>query len=102
MNKRTARLIRELKRGCSYRRLAEIYYPKYHDGHGNQGFGDELCFKAFKVLFEMSHSKYKQLLSVEFVKENCSFYSRSCVNLWEQNGADLNNLYEYDISFWWE
>jgi hypothetical protein len=46
-----ARLIREVKKGCTYRRLTEIYYPELHDGHGNQGWGDELCFEAFKVLY---------------------------------------------------
>ena len=43
-----ARLIREIKKGCTYRRVAEIYYGP---GRGNQMDGDELCYEAFKVLY---------------------------------------------------
>lgn len=46
-----ARLIRELKRRCTYRRLAEIYYPEGHDSYGVQEAGDDLCLEAFKVLY---------------------------------------------------
>lgn len=46
-----ARMIRHIKKRATYRGLAEIYYPKSHPGHGNQGYGDELCFEAFKILY---------------------------------------------------
>jgi hypothetical protein len=46
-----ARLIREIKKRCTYRRLAEIYYPVNDLGHGNQGYGEDLCIEAFKVLY---------------------------------------------------
>jgi len=45
-----ARLIREIKRGCTYRRLAEIYYPIDHNGHGNQLYGEDLCKEACGAL----------------------------------------------------
>ena len=38
-----ARLIREIKKRCTYRRLAEI--------HGSGECGDDLCFEAFKLLY---------------------------------------------------
>lgn len=46
-----ARLIREFKKRCTYRRLAEIYYPEDENGHGNQGFGEDLCKEALEVLY---------------------------------------------------
>ena len=46
-----ARLIREIKKRSTYRRLAEIYYPENHDGHDNQGYGEDLCKEAFTVLY---------------------------------------------------
>lgn len=46
-----ARLIREIKKGCTYRRLAEIYYSPSQDGHGIQGYGEDLCKTALKILY---------------------------------------------------
>lgn len=46
-----ARLIRELKKRCTYRRLAEIYYPSGVNGHGNQMYGRDLCIEALQVLY---------------------------------------------------
>lgn len=47
-----ARLIREVKRRCTYRRLAEIYYPETETGfHGMQMEGQDLCKEALKVLY---------------------------------------------------
>lgn len=51
MNKESALLIKKLKLGCTYRRLAEIYYPEDHDLHGMQFAGEELCEEAFKALY---------------------------------------------------
>ena len=45
-----ARMIREIKRRCTYRRLAEIYYPEKSNGHGNQMFGQDLCREACDTL----------------------------------------------------
>lgn len=51
-----ARLIREMKKRCTYRRLAEIYYPEDHDEHGLQMSGQDLCFEAFQTLYpELDH-----------------------------------------------
>jgi len=46
-----ARLIREIKKGCTYRRLAEIYYPKDDIGHGHQICGQDLCREALRALY---------------------------------------------------
>jgi hypothetical protein len=43
--------IREIKRGCTYRRLAEVWYPDpAEDLHGNQLAGEDLCREACAVL----------------------------------------------------
>ena len=71
-----ARLIRELKRGCTYRRLAEIYYPEDADGHGSQGWGEELCFEAFAVLYPDLGHPFKiepEKMSEEFNSDNKSY-----------------------------
>lgn len=71
-----ARLIRELKRRCSYRRLAAAYYPEEHDGHGNEGWGEELCFEAFMTLYpDLGHPFELKPENVDdrFNKENKSY-----------------------------
>jgi len=46
-----ARMIKHIKMGfCTYRRLAEIYYPEDHDLYGMQWAGEDLCREACKVL----------------------------------------------------
>lgn len=46
-----AERIRELKRGCTYRRLAELWHPDpSHDLHGNQLEGEDLCREACAIL----------------------------------------------------
>lgn len=46
-----ARLIREIKKGCTYRRLAEIYYTQDDPAYGNQGYGEDLCKEALSILY---------------------------------------------------
>lgn len=45
-----ARLIKHIKKGCTYRRLAEIYYTKENELHGMQWSGQDLCREACDVL----------------------------------------------------
>jgi len=45
-----ARMIRELRRGHTWRALAHVYYPKGHPGHGNQLYGNDLTREAAKIL----------------------------------------------------
>ncbi len=42
--------LREIKRGCTFRRLAELYYPKDHELHGRQYAGVDLCMEALRAL----------------------------------------------------
>lgn len=50
MTLEVAEWVRELKRTCTYRYLAEQFYPADHWGHGNQLAGMDLCSEACKVL----------------------------------------------------
>jgi hypothetical protein len=51
MTAHEARLIRELKKRCTYRRLAEIFYAEGELGYGVQGYGEDLCKEALEVLY---------------------------------------------------
>lgn len=46
-----ARMIRELKKRCTMRRLAEIYYPETQDAHGVYGYGEDLVKEALETLY---------------------------------------------------
>jgi len=77
-----ARLIREIKKGCTYRRLAEIYYPEDHVRHGNQGYGKDLCKSALDVLYPGEH------LWVDCSDKNSKF--------------GIDNKSKIGDFFWWE
>lgn len=79
-----ARLIRELKKGCTYRRLAEIYYPETSPYHGNQGFGQDLCVAAFSVLYPAMGMAF----NVNFADQSEEFR--------DQNRSRIGNY------AWWE
>lgn len=49
MTKEEAELIRKIKKGCTYRKLASTIYPLLDDRHGMGWAGEELCEDAFKV-----------------------------------------------------
>jgi hypothetical protein len=51
MTEGEARLIREIKKNCTYRRLAEIYFPKDNPTHGMQFAGEDLCREALVILY---------------------------------------------------
>ncbi len=63
--------IRKVKRGCTFRRLAELYVPKGHVWHGNQLFGMELVDRALKAL-EIDINKIEFGQDAEFDAENKS------------------------------
>lgn len=84
MTIREARLIRELKKRCTYRRLAEIFYTKKENGYGNQLYGKDLCLEAFKTLYP----KKKHPFTINVVKESNKFK--------EDNKSYLGDFY------WWE
>ena len=76
-----ARLIRHIKRGCTFRKLAEIYYEKNDPRSGNQLCGVELCQDALTALgiengglvtIGVDIPQYK---SKQFDKENLSYGS---------------------------
>lgn len=46
-----ARLIRDIKKRSTYRYLAEVWYSKSEPGHGNQGYGQDLCKEALEILY---------------------------------------------------
>lgn len=79
-----ARMIRALKRRCTYRYLAEVFYPPEDPGHGNQGYGEDLCKEALEVL-----------------------YPGESVSLWMNEGKpgeqfELENKSHCGEYFWWE
>lgn len=70
-----ALLIREIKKRTTYRRLAEVYYPVDHDGHGNQGYGEDLCREALDIIYpnrDIWRSKDKDQ-SAQFGLDNKSY-----------------------------
>jgi len=67
-----AKLIREIKKGCSFRRLAEIYYPADHPLHGNQIAGTDLCEAALKALGIDRNDPRFQNPPASREDENCS------------------------------
>lgn len=77
-----ARLIREVKRGCTFRRLAEIYYPREHELYGIQMAGEDLCKQALKVLYP-GIDVYTSVLRTHF-------------RFKEENMSRLGDFY------WWE
>jgi hypothetical protein len=100
--------IRELKKTCTYRALAEIMYPESDRLHGNQTAGSELCKEALKVLYpdydvwtmympEMRFGK-------QFVIDNCSKfgYNGKRLEQWIKDGADCKEFRDYDMYYWWE
>jgi hypothetical protein len=67
-----ARLIRELKKRCTYRALAEIYYSKDDLEYGNQLYGEDLCKEALEILYPMTLTiKYKK--TKKFQRDNKSY-----------------------------
>jgi hypothetical protein len=54
MTREEALLVREIKKGCTYRRLAEIWFdsPEHplHGLRGNQLAGEDLCRQACAAL----------------------------------------------------
>ena len=81
-----ARLIREIKKRCTYRYLASIYYSKDEIGHGNQGWGEELCRKALKVLYPDDNiwmmDKPEEKFGKEWREENLSKFSKNADYYW--------------------
>lgn len=73
MDIRTARLIREIKRRCTYRRLAEIYYEPNENEYGNQIFGTDLCYEACAALGIDWMKPYMIGKDQDFDKENVSY-----------------------------
>lgn len=78
-----ARMIREIKKRATYRRLAEVFYPEGVYGHGNQGFGEDLCKAALAVLYPA--------LDV-WASMGQSLNDRDAI----ENKSDVGNF------FWWE
>lgn len=85
MTKREARLIRALKKRATYRGLTEVYYSPNEVGYGSQSYGEDLCVKAFKVLYPHRH---KHPFEYEYGKESESFD--------EENKSAIGDFY------WWE
>jgi hypothetical protein len=76
MNIHEARLIREIKKRCTYRRLAEIFYPEKDPGHGNQGYGEDLCRYAVLTLYpdrKIWSGKSRLLQNKRFIEMNKSY-----------------------------
>lgn len=82
-----ARLIREIKKRCTYRRLAEIYYPEDDPGHSNQGYGEDLCKEALETLYP---DKNYWCSPPKFTEPyECLYFN-------EENFSKINDHY------WWE
>lgn len=99
--------IREVKRRCTYRALAEKWYPKDDLCHGNQMCGQDLCRDALKLIYPdddvwmmfMPEMKFGK----QFVIDNCSqFFGSNRLQNWLNDGADCERIREYDLFFWWE
>lgn len=70
-----ARLIREVKRRCTYRYLAEVYYCSGDVAYGIQMEGYDLCIEAFKILYPKKPHPCKLIkkrFSKKFIQENKS------------------------------
>lgn len=80
-----ARMIREIKKGCTYRRLAEIYYPPEHQYHGIQGCGEDLCREALTVLYP-----------------NDDVWMMFCPEEKLGSQFDIDNLSRCFLGYWWE
>lgn len=85
MNINEARLIREIKKGCTYRRLAEIYYLEHDVLHGKQFSGEDLCKQALNTLYPNV-----DLWGMEYPEK------RFGKNFKEDNLSYFGNFY------WWE
>lgn len=72
MTKEDALKIRDLKKGCTYRRLAAQWYPINDPRHGDWYEGRELCRKAFAVLYPE-----KSLLKIQYGEEGEAFDSEN-------------------------
>lgn len=82
-----ARLIREIKRNCTYRYLAEVYYPLQDKRHGIQAYGEDLCIAAFQKLYPRHHP-YK-LTTKQLIKLGSKMFRL-------ENKSKIGNFY------WWE
>lgn len=66
-----ARLIREIKKWCTYRYLAEVYYPDTDWEHGVQCAGEDLCKEALAILYPGRNIwALGALKSIKFSKAN--------------------------------
>lgn len=72
MSVHEARLIRELKKNCSYRRLAEIYYSPRDHLYGIQMAGEDLCVMACAALGIDRNISYPSGMQV-FDEDNRSY-----------------------------
>lgn len=101
-----AQKIKELKKYCTYRRLAEIIYPENDPLHGNQGAGEELCREALKVLYPDDDVWMMYMPEQKFGKDwfldNVSAWCSKRLEEWEKAGGDLADKEKYDLYFWWE
>jgi hypothetical protein len=73
-----AKQVRELKKGCTYRFLAEACLPEKHELSGNQGIGESLCREALKLLYPNDDVwmmyKPKEKFGQSFYNENKSHF----------------------------
>lgn len=80
-----ARLIREIKRKCTYQYLAEVYYSKSDPSHGVQSAGEDLCKEALKKLYP-----------TEFDTLWVGLHRRSTKEFYKDNKSLVGDFY------WWE
>lgn len=73
-----ARLIREVKKRCTYRRLAEVFYPEGEISHGVQLEGQDLCIQALEILYPgeniWSQGIPEKLKNLNFEEDNRSWF----------------------------
>ncbi len=83
-----ALLIRELKKRCTYRRLAEVYYPVKDKRNGVQSYGEDLCKDAFSTIYPIQNMyDVKPVETLKQFKKYTTFVS--------------DNISYVGVGFWW-
>lgn len=99
--KRDAIIFREIKKRCTYRRIAEIYLSEKDPVYGHQWVGEMLCLKVLDMLYPNQKIRnFDPSFGVEFIADNVSRWCIKEYDDWLLNGADLQDLGE--IFFWWD
>lgn len=103
---REARHIRDVKKGCTYRALAEYVLSEDEGCYGHQWAGEMICNMALKKLYPEHDIKWMDYPGAKFGdsfdRENLSLFCRDRYRQFILDEAPYGEFYKYELFYWWE